>query len=142
MTYVSISVFFATKYEQDSTNDRRGKNLMFSVLFSNHISDGEMHIRHKCFVLHLVVEGFIFKEYYIFYQEWSLQYFISIKNDNFRVIDTAANQLTKTAITVTAIFILALGYELWHYLLAHLGVTEYIFFSTKQKVGKCLVRLV
>ena len=55
----------------------------------------------------------------------------------FRVIDTAASQLTKTAITVTEIFIVALGYELWRYLLGHLGVTEYINFSVKQKVGKC-----
>ena len=37
----------------------------------------------------------------------------------YRVIDTAASQLTKTAITVTAIFIVALGYDLWHYLLGH-----------------------
>ena len=54
----------------------------------------------------------------------------------YRVIDTAASQLTKTAITVTAIFVIALGYELWCYLLAHLGVTEYIFFSIEQKFGK------
>ena len=59
------------------------------------------------------------------------------KIDHFRVIDTAASQLTKTAITVTAIFIVALGYDLWHYLLGHLGVTEYIYNSPKQKYGKC-----
>ena len=52
-----------------------------------------------------------------------------------RVIDSAASQLTKTAITVTAIFIVALGYDLWHYLLGHLGVTEYIYNSPKQKYG-------
>ena len=60
-----------------------------------------------------------------------------MKHSYYRVIDTAAKQLTKTAITVTAIFIVALGYELWRYLLGHLGVTEYINFSVKQKVGKC-----
>ena len=54
----------------------------------------------------------------------------------YRVIDAAASQLTKTAITVTAIFIVALGYDLWHYLLGHLGVTEYIYNSPKQKYGK------
>ena len=54
----------------------------------------------------------------------------------YRVIDTAASQLTKTAITVTAIFIVALGYDLWHYLLGHLGVHEYIFNSPRQKYGK------
>ena len=55
-----------------------------------------------------------------------------------RVIDTAASQLTKTAITVTAIFIVALGYDLWYYILGHLGVTEYIYNSPKQKYGKYL----
>ena len=65
--------------------------------------------------------------------------FISNQCDTFsfvsRVIDTAA-QLTKTAITVTAIFIVALGYDLWYYILGHLGVTEYIYNSPKQKYGK------
>ena len=54
---------------------------------------------------------------------------------DFRIIDTAASQLTKTAITVTAIFIVALGYDLWYYILGHLGVTEYIYNSPKQKYG-------
>ena len=35
---------------------------------------------------------------------------------SYSVIDTATSQLTKTAITVTAIFIVALGYDLWYYL--------------------------
>ena len=52
------------------------------------------------------------------------------------MIDTAASQLTKTAITVTAIFIVALGYDLWHYLLGHLGLYEYIYNSPRQKYGK------
>ena len=59
-----------------------------------------------------------------------------------RVIDTAASQLTKTAITVTAIFIVALGYDLWYYILGHLGVTEYIYNSPKQKYGKYLSNMV
>ena len=37
---------------------------------------------------------------------------------------------------MTAIFIVALGYDLWHYLLGHLEVTEYIYNSPEQKIGK------
>ena len=70
-------------------------------------------------------------ETYGFYNHFCIELYY------YRIIDTAANQLTKTTITVTAIFIVALGYELWHYLLYHIGVTDYIFFSVKQKVGKC-----
>ena len=54
----------------------------------------------------------------------------------FRVIDTAASQLTKTAITVTAIFIVALGYDLWYYLLAYSGLAEYKANSQLQKIGR------
>ena len=54
----------------------------------------------------------------------------------FRVIDTAASQLTKTAITVTAIFIVALGYDLWYYLLAYSGLAEYKTNSQLQKIGR------
>ena len=49
-----------------------------------------------------------------------------------RVIDTAASQLTKTAITVTAIFIVSLGYDSWYYLLGYAGATEYKFNSPIQ----------
>ena len=54
----------------------------------------------------------------------------------FRVIDIAASQLTKTAITVTAIFIVALGYDLWYYLLAYCGLAEYKANSQLQKIGR------
>ena len=53
-----------------------------------------------------------------------------------RVIDTATRQLTKTAITVTAIFIVALGYDLWYYVLGYSGITEYKMNSPLQKIGK------
>ena len=53
-----------------------------------------------------------------------------------RVIDTAASQLTKTAITVTAIFIVALGYELWYYVLGYADVLEYKANTPEQKIGK------
>ena len=54
----------------------------------------------------------------------------------YRVIDTAAKQLTKTAITVTAIFIVALGYDLWYYVLGYSGVIEYKMNTPLQKLGK------
>ena len=59
----------------------------------------------------------------------------------YRVIDTAARQLTKTAITVTAIFIVALGYDLWFYLFAHLGLIEYKMNTPSQKIGKLVSML-
>ncbi len=52
------------------------------------------------------------------------------------MIDTAASQLTKTAITVTAIFIVALGYDLWYYVLGYSGVTEYKMNTPIQKIGE------
>ncbi len=55
----------------------------------------------------------------------------------FRVIDKAASQLTKTAITVTAIFIVALGYDLWYYLLGYAGATDYKMNTPLQKIGTC-----
>ena len=51
------------------------------------------------------------------------------------MIDTAASQLTKTAITVTAIFILAIGYDLWYYILGYSRVTDYIVNYPLQKIG-------
>ena len=53
-----------------------------------------------------------------------------------RVIDTAAKQFTKTAITVTAIFIVALGYDLWYYVLGYSGVIDYKMNTPLQKIGK------
>ena len=53
----------------------------------------------------------------------------------YRVIDTAASQLTKTAITVTAIFIVALGYGSWYYLVGYSGATEYKFNTPLQIIG-------
>ena len=58
----------------------------------------------------------------------------------YRVIDTAASQLTKTAITVTGIFIVALGYDLWYYVLGYAGIIEYKMNTPIQKIGK-LVRI-
>ena len=54
----------------------------------------------------------------------------------YRVKDTAARQLTKTAITVTGIFIVALGYDLWYYVLGYAGIIEYKMNTPIQKIGK------
>ena len=54
----------------------------------------------------------------------------------YRVIDTAASQLTKTAVTVTAIFIVALGYDSWYYLLGYTGATQYRFNTPIQIIGQ------
>ena len=52
----------------------------------------------------------------------------------FRVIDTAARQLTRTAITVTIIFIISLG-PIWYYVLGYSGITEYTINTPIQKIG-------
>ncbi len=54
----------------------------------------------------------------------------------FSVIDSAASQLTKTAVTVTGIFIVSLGYDLWYYLLGYAGATEYRMNTPIQKIGR------
>ena len=48
------------------------------------------------------------------------------------VINAAARQLTKTAIMVTLIFIISLGFDMWYYILAYTGVTKYILNSPIQ----------
>ena len=52
-----------------------------------------------------------------------------------RVIDKATVELTKTAIIVTMIFFVSIGYDHWYYLLAHIGVVEYAVNSFVTKVG-------
>ena len=52
-----------------------------------------------------------------------------------RVIDTAASQLTKTAITVTAIFIVAIGYDSWYFMLGYAGAIRYIYNTPIQIIG-------
>ena len=54
----------------------------------------------------------------------------------FRVIDTAASQLTKTAITVTAIFIVAIGYDSWYFMLGYAGAIQYIYNTPIQIIGQ------
>ena len=41
------------------------------------------------------------------------------------IINKATRELTKTAIIVTIIFIISLGYDLWYYILGYSGVIEY-----------------
>ena len=50
------------------------------------------------------------------------------------VVEKASNELTKTAIVVTGIFIIALGVDLWYYTLANVGVVPYVFNSPIQKI--------
>ena len=52
-----------------------------------------------------------------------------------KVTDSAQAIVTKTAITLTVIFIFAIGFDAWAYVLGYTGVVEYEFGSAKQKVG-------
>ena len=56
-----------------------------------------------------------------------------------RVIDTATAQLTKTAITVTAIFIVTMGYDNFYYVLGYTGVLNYKMNSPVQKIGTGII---
>ncbi len=49
-----------------------------------------------------------------------------------RVIQRATTELTKTAIIVTVMFMICLGFDLWYYLLAYNGVIAYILNSPLQ----------
>ncbi|KAI0219840.1 hypothetical protein LSAT2_028638 [Lamellibrachia satsuma] len=52
-----------------------------------------------------------------------------------KAIDAAQSTLTKTAITLTVMFIFAIGYDAWAFLLGSTDVVEYKYGSAKQKVG-------
>ena len=52
-----------------------------------------------------------------------------------KVTDSAQAIVTKTAITLTVIFMFAIGFDAWAYVLGYTGVVEYEFGSAKQKVG-------
>ena len=52
-----------------------------------------------------------------------------------RVIDKATAQLTKTAIVVTIIFVISLGFDLNYYVLGYIGFTEYKLGHPIQKIG-------
>ncbi|ELU10685.1 hypothetical protein CAPTEDRAFT_191049 [Capitella teleta] len=59
-----------------------------------------------------------------------------------KTIDRATEQLTKTAVTVTIIFILSVGYDLHYFLLGYnLHIIEYTIGSPVQKVGVFLSNL-
>ena len=57
------------------------------------------------------------------------------------LIDRAGAQVTKTAITVTVIFIVSIGYDLHYYLLGHTGAAVYELNTPYQKVGVFLSNL-
>ena len=52
-----------------------------------------------------------------------------------KAIDSAQTTITKTAITLTGIFLFAIGFDAWAYVLGYTGVVEYEFGSAKQKIG-------
>ena len=58
-----------------------------------------------------------------------------------KVIDTANERLTRTAICVTTIFIFTLGYDLLYYMLGYTGVTVYKVNEPIQKIGLLLAVL-
>ncbi|KAI0224694.1 hypothetical protein LSAT2_024328 [Lamellibrachia satsuma] len=57
------------------------------------------------------------------------------------IVDRASTELTKTAITVTVIFIVSIGYDLNYYLLGYTGVTVYELGTPIQKIGVFLSNL-
>ena len=52
-----------------------------------------------------------------------------------KAIDSAQSTITKTAITLTGIFLFAIGFDAWAYVLGYTSVVEYEFGSAKQKIG-------
>ena len=60
------------------------------------------------------------------------------KNTDFgttRAVDNASKQLTKTAIVVTFVFIVSLGYDIWYYLLGKFELVVYKNNTPLQKIG-------
>jgi len=60
---------------------------------------------------------------------------IATDSSHSKVTDSAQSIVTKTAITLTVIFIFTIGFDAWAYVLGYTGVVEYEFGSAKQKVG-------
>lgn len=58
-----------------------------------------------------------------------------------RIIDKATSELTKTAITVTAIFIISMGFEFWYYMLGYTEVVSYTINSPIQQVALWMTSL-
>ncbi len=54
---------------------------------------------------------------------------------HFSVINNATSSLTKTAVTVTIIFIITLGPGECYYALGYTGAVEYKFFSPVYMIG-------
>ena len=52
-----------------------------------------------------------------------------------KTIDSAQSTITKTTITLTGIFLFAIGFDAWAYVLGYTGVVEYELGSAKQKIG-------
>ena len=55
-----------------------------------------------------------------------------------RTISNAASDLTKTAVVVTIIYMVAMGYDAFYYLLGYIGATDFIIGSPTQLLGVLL----
>ncbi len=53
-------------------------------------------------------------------------------------IERATSQLTKTAIVVTTIFVICVGFDAWYFMLGSLGFVDYIFYTPLQKFSVAL----
>ena len=52
-----------------------------------------------------------------------------------RLVNSAAQQMTRTAMTVTFIFILSMSWDFWYYLLGRAGLVSYVKNSLLQMIG-------
>ena len=52
-----------------------------------------------------------------------------------KVLKTVQSAITKTAIVVTAVFMVTIGFDAWSYTLGYTGVTSYEFGTPVQKIG-------
>ncbi len=51
------------------------------------------------------------------------------------IINNASDQLTKTAIIVSALFVVLIGYDSWYFVLGHARVVPYVVNSPIQNIG-------
>ena len=58
-----------------------------------------------------------------------------------RIIDKAKTELTKTAITVTVIFIITMGLNVWYFLLGTVGLIDMIFYGVIHMISIWLASL-
>ena len=97
----------------------------------------------RVFYAHAIVSFFTFYIipitcYVIMYSRILYVLKVRTNDKNFvfsNTIRVASDRLTKTAITLTIIFIFSIGFGLWHYVLAYTGVITYEINKPIQQVG-------